>query len=375
LAISGYNAKVFDGTSLPRSGVFLHNSVDEDFFIPTRGANSGTRIEPLPGGAYTGDIDDVKYLRDKLFSALKIPQSYLSQGEGAGEGDQSLSQKDLRFARTIQRLQRAVVSELTKIGLVHLYVLGYRDSDLISFDLSLNNPSKIAELQELEEWRTKFDVASAATEGFFSRRWIAEKVFNLTEDEFLRNQREMFYDRALDAKLGSVSEGASAEGSVSDIGMTPDEELDAAEALGDDSGGSETGDEGSGAGDDDSMLLAAPGKRNEPYLTPGAKGKLYYPVKSDKRDMGARKRHFQSKWSKELAGSSNRNLFNGIVKGIVNEGTADKEAELLEESRQEDEIMTINFETKQLLEKLEAKFGEKTQEEVLSERSTNDGGK
>ena len=102
-----------------------------------------------------------------------------------------MAQKDIRFARTIQRLQRSVVSELEKVGIIHLYTLGYRGDDIISFDLALNNPSKLAELQELEHWKTKFDVASSATEGYFSRRWIAEHLFHLSEAEFLRNSREL----------------------------------------------------------------------------------------------------------------------------------------------------------------------------------------
>jgi len=94
-------------------------SIDEDYYIPVRGGQS-SRIENLPGGAFTGDIDDVNYLRDKLFSALKIPRSYLARGEGADEDKTTLAQKDIRFARTIQRLQRSVVSELEKICIVHL---------------------------------------------------------------------------------------------------------------------------------------------------------------------------------------------------------------------------------------------------------------
>ncbi len=90
----------------------------------------------MPGGKYTGDIDDVKYLRDKLFAALKVPHSYLTMGEGANEDKTTLAQKDIRFARTIQRLQRVVVSELEKIGIIHLYTLGYRDEDLVIFYLS-----------------------------------------------------------------------------------------------------------------------------------------------------------------------------------------------------------------------------------------------
>ena len=82
----------------------------EDYFIPIRGGTSTTDIQNLPGGTFTAQIEDVKYLRDKLFSALKVPQSYLSMGEGATEDKTTLAQKDIRFARTIQRLQRVLIS-------------------------------------------------------------------------------------------------------------------------------------------------------------------------------------------------------------------------------------------------------------------------
>jgi len=185
-------------------------SVEEDYYIPVRGGQS-SRVETLPGGTYTGDIDDVKYLRDKLFSALKVPASYLAQDKDAQEDKTTLSQKDIRFARTIQRLQRAVISELEKIGIVHLFTLGYRGADLLSFKLHLNNPSRLAELQELEHWKTKFDIAGSATEGFFSKRWISENLFNLPEDEMVRIQREMFHDRKFESALERSIEGAAGD--------------------------------------------------------------------------------------------------------------------------------------------------------------------
>jgi len=186
-------------------------SVEEDYFIPVRG-NSSTKIESVQGGKYTGDIDDVKYLRDKLFSALKVPAAYISSdGEKAMEDKTTLAQKDIRFARTIQRLQRSIITELEKIGIVHLYTLGYRDEDLVSFTCTLNNPSKIAEMQELEHWKTRFDIAGAATEGFFSKQWLAKTLFGMSDDEFIRNRREMFYDKKFEAALETAGEAEQAE--------------------------------------------------------------------------------------------------------------------------------------------------------------------
>ena len=263
-------------------------SVEEDYFIPVRGGES-SRIDTLPGGQFTGDIDDVKYLRDKMFSALKIPTAYLSSDSEASEDKTTLSQKDVRFSRTIQRLQRAVISELEKIGIVHLYTLGFRGDDLVSFKLSLNNPSKVAELQELEHWKTKFEIAGGATENFFSRRWIAQNLFSLSEEEFVRNQREMFHDRKYEAELNAAAEAAGEEaagGGMGDLGGDlggDDLGGDLGDDLGDDLGGDLGGDDlGGDEGGDEGPLLAAPGKRDDrdrrytkKSLTKKAKGKRH----------------------------------------------------------------------------------------------------
>lgn len=258
-------------------------SVEEDYYIPVRGGTQGTKIETLAGGQFTSQIEDVKYLREKLFSAIKIPQAYLVAGENA-EDRTSLSQKDIRFARTIQRLQKALVSELTKIGMVHLYTLGFRKSDLTGFKLKLNNPSRIAELQDLETMKTQFEVASSATEGFFSKRYIAERIFNISQEEFLRNQREMFFDRKFASLLDSSAAAASETeettvggGDLGGFGMeteTPGEEIPGEETP--EAGGEE-------AAPEEDILKVAPGKRDDSgntlTTTPASKGKMYRPKK------------------------------------------------------------------------------------------------
>jgi hypothetical protein len=131
----------------------------------------------------------------------------------------------------------------------------------------LNNPSKIAELQELEHWDKKFAVAGNATDGFFSKRWVAEHMLGISEDEFIRMQREMFYDSKFTASLESAGEAPEAGGEPGgDLDLGGDDaggDLD----LGGDEGGGDLdlgGDEGDKGGDDEEdVLLAAPGKRND----------------------------------------------------------------------------------------------------------------
>ena len=358
-------------------------SIEEDYFIPVR-PGSATEITNLAGGQNTTAIDDVKYLRDKLFSALKIPQAYLTMGEGASEDKTTLAQKDIRFARTIQRLQRVITSELEKIGIINLYTLGFRGDDLINFRIVLNNPSKIAELQEVEHWKAKFDIAAGATEGYFSRRWVAENIFGMSHEEFIRNQREMYYDRKHDAALQQVAEAAAAGetagvagggGAPADLGLDAGADAGApAEIPADDVGADPAADAGAGGGGDDSMLLAVPpGSRDAPRLTPGAKGKVYHPVKTDKRkSAGPRTRNYAAKRNAEKSSNTIRNVFPGaeintlpsIAKGIYEDEDSNY---TLKESAEEIKLFEVNDSLHSLIFDLETH-----QEKLLTEQDNED---
>ena len=234
-------------------------SLEEDYFIPMRGG-VGSDIKSLVGASSLNDIDDVKYLRDKLFAAIKIPQAYLTNLEGGDEDKGTLAQKDIRFARTIHRLQRSLVAELEKMAIVHLYTLGYRGEDLLSFKISLNNPSRLAELQQLEYMRTKFDTATGVPEGVYSKRWVAHNILGMSDSEFLRNQRETFYDR----KYQQALEGLAEEDLGGDEGLGGDMDL-GDEGLGGDMDLGDEGldDEAAGAAEEESPLLATPGRRDD----------------------------------------------------------------------------------------------------------------
>jgi len=349
-------------------------SIEEDYFIPIR-PGSATDIVSLAGASNITAIDDIKYLRDKLFSALKIPQSYLTMGEGAEEDKTTLAQKDVRFARTIQRLQRVIIAELTKIGIIHLYTLGFRGDDLLSFSLSLNNPSKIAELQEIEHWNQKFTIAAAATEGYFSRRWVADNIFGMSHDEFLRTQREMYYDRKHDASLQQVAEAAAAGetagalGGGMDMGGGMGADLGGGMDMGADLGGGEempAGEAEAGAGDDSALLAVPPGSRSSPRLTPGAKGKVYHPVHTDKRPAGARTRSTKSQFASEKGSATMRNILPGYADGLKSLGKGfvptaegmgiyeeDQSIYSLREETEEKKLFQINESVRTLIKDLE----------------------
>jgi hypothetical protein len=184
---------------------FNMQNMIEDFFLPVRGGESGTSIESLPGLSSEGQIEDIDYLKNKLFSALKIPKAFLGYDEGV-EGKATLAAEDVRFARTIERLQKIFVSELTKIAVVHLYTQGFKDEDLINFELSLTNPSLVYEKQKVETLNEKTSLASSLKElKLFSHRWIYENIFGLSQDEWSMEEEQVIEDLKQEFRKEQIS--------------------------------------------------------------------------------------------------------------------------------------------------------------------------
>jgi len=158
-------------------------SVTEDYYLPVRGGDSGTQIDTLPGLGNDGAIEDVEYLKNKMMAALKVPKAFLGYDENVGS-KATLAAEDVRFARTIERLQKIIVAELEKIAIVHLYTQGFDDAELINFELELTNPSMIHQQEKLELLTQKKDIANDLIENkLFSRQWIYDNIFELNDQE------------------------------------------------------------------------------------------------------------------------------------------------------------------------------------------------
>ena len=158
-------------------------NISEDFYIPVRGNDNSTKIETTKGLDYDGTTD-IEYLKNKMMAALKIPKPYLGYEEGI-EGKSTLAGMDVRFARTVERVQRIVESELTKIALVHLYSQGFTDEQLVDFSLELTTPSIIYEQEKIELFTAKTTVAGEMIDkGLFSKDWVYENVFGLSPDQY-----------------------------------------------------------------------------------------------------------------------------------------------------------------------------------------------
>lgn len=217
-------------------------SVDEDYFIPVRGGESGTKIDTLAGGQNAAAVEDVAYIQKKLFAALKIPRAYLGYDE-ALSSKATLAQEDIRFSRTINVIQKTMISELNKLAIIHLYANGFDSEDLQNFTLRLSNPSTVAQQQKLELWRAKFEIAGSAPEGQMSKEFIRKEIWGLNDEQCKEIDEQRLKEKIVDATIESAKPEEESGGGESGGTEGGEEE---------ESGGEEEGGEGEDlfAGDD-----------------------------------------------------------------------------------------------------------------------------
>lgn len=250
---------------------FRHNPLEtlEDYFIPVRGQESGTRIDTLSGGQHVSAIEDVEYIQKKLFAALKVPRAFLGYDE-ALSSKSTLAMEDIRFSRSVQHIQKVVLAELQKLAYIHLFMNGYDGDDMFDFELRLNNPSSVAQQQKLELYARKFEIVGNAlgvADGqVFSTPYLLREIMDMSDTQ----QRELADQVTADVQrrhaLSQLAEGETMEsaglgggggggfggGGGGDFGG--DDMPDDASDLPDDAGGGDGedaggGDEGGDAGD------------------------------------------------------------------------------------------------------------------------------
>jgi len=178
---------------------------DQDYFIPVRDPNAPSPIDTLPGATNLSEIADIQYLQKKLFTALRVPKPFLGFEEANGEG-KNLALQDIRFARTINRIQQAMLQELNKIAIIHLYILGLED-ELENFTLTLNNPSTQAEMLKIEQTQLKVtlykDAVSDAGNGFGAMSMTRGKkeILGMSEEEIRNDLEQQRLEKAAAAEM------------------------------------------------------------------------------------------------------------------------------------------------------------------------------
>lgn len=182
-------------------------NVTEDYFIPMR-ADRSSRIETLPGASNLGDIQDIEYLQDKLFASLQVPKNYLNYGESM-PGGSTLSQQDLRFARTINTIQQSILAEFKRIANIHLYFNGFKD-DIDNFTLTLTNPSTQQELLKLETMKARLEVFkemfSAEATSPVSYVWAMENILGFSKSEIKLILKQKKVEKKIFAEIDSAVE-------------------------------------------------------------------------------------------------------------------------------------------------------------------------
>ena len=187
---------------------FNQMAVDQDYFIPVRDPAQASPIDTLPGAANLGEIADIEYIQKKLLTALRVPKAFLGFEEPVG-GGKDLSLMDIRFARTINRIQKCMIAEMNKIAIIHLFLLGFED-ELSNFTLSLTNPSSQADLLKIDIWKEKillYKDAVAAIEGIapVSVSWAKKHVLGFSDEEIKLDLQQQRIEKAVGAELTNTA--------------------------------------------------------------------------------------------------------------------------------------------------------------------------
>jgi hypothetical protein len=184
---------------------FNQMAVDQDYFIPVRDPSTPSPIETLPGATNLSEIADIEYIQKKLLTALRVPKAFLGFEEVVGDG-KNLSLQDIRFARTINRIQKSMIQELNKVAIIHLFLLGFED-EIDNFTLGLTNPSTQADLLKIDVWKEKVllykDLVLDPGNGIAatSSTWAKKHIFNFSDDEIRTDLLQQRLERAIGEEL------------------------------------------------------------------------------------------------------------------------------------------------------------------------------
>ena len=187
---------------------FNQMAVDQDYFIPVRDPAQASPIETLPGAQNLAEIADIEYIQKKLLTALRVPKAFLGFEEVVGDG-KNLSLQDIRFARTINRIQKSMIAEMNKIAIIHLFLLGFED-ELSNFTLGLTNPSTQADLLKIDVWKEKvllYKDAVTAIEGIapVSVTWAKKHVLGFSDEEIKLDLQQQRIEKAVGAELTNTA--------------------------------------------------------------------------------------------------------------------------------------------------------------------------
>jgi hypothetical protein len=229
----------------PRNGQvdmrYNQMAVDQDYFVPVRDPGQTMPIETLPGAQNLGEIADIEYIQKKMLAALRIPKAFLGFEEVVGDG-KNLALMDIRFARTINKIQKSLIQELNKVALIHLYLLGMED-ELNNFTLSLTNPSSQSDLLKIEMWKEKITLYKDATSdqsqiGILpvSHTWAKKNILGFSDNEVVLDLQQQRLERAMGFELNNTQNVIKRSGVFDDVdakyGISEEEREKAMDAAG-----------------------------------------------------------------------------------------------------------------------------------------------
>ncbi len=285
------------GVTDPKNGQvdmrYNQMAVDQDYFIPVRDPAATNPIETLAGAQNLGEIADIEYIQKKMLSALRIPKAFLGFEEVVGDG-KNLALMDIRFARTINKIQKSLIQELNKIALIHLYLLGMED-ELNNFQLSLTNPSSQSDLLKIEQWKEKITLYKDATSdqsqiGILpvSHTWAKKNILGFSDNEVVLDLEQQRLERAIGFELTNTQNIIKRSGIFDEVDKRygiPEEERKKLEASGSSGGESPSGGGGEMGGSTPPAPPSGPGETLSEGPNDSKKNKILSMLGDDKSEL------------------------------------------------------------------------------------------
>jgi hypothetical protein len=193
------NKIVYDPTTGNIKDEKVHRNIMEDFWLPRREGGRGTEIDTLPGGSNLGEIEDVQYFQNKLYRALNIPMSRLTEADAFSVGRSSeITRDELKFQKFIDRCRNkfsTLFYEALKRQLILKKIIVPSDwvniREGIVVEYSRDN--YYAELKDGEILKERIEMVQMMDEYigmFWSKEWIRRNILKLTDDDIKQIARD-----------------------------------------------------------------------------------------------------------------------------------------------------------------------------------------
>lgn len=194
----------------------------DDIFLPVTGGKGDVKVEQIGGDIDIKAIVDIEWFLSKVFAGIKVPKAYLGFEEmmPGALGSTTLVRSDIRYARTIKKLQRAFLNGLKLLVKYHLECKYQKEISWEDIPLQLATISGAEESDRWEALKEKLEIANSIMSFVTENKGDVQLMARTLYDNFLDINYEGVTSKELfpDKKKGTVTSDEEAGGEFETAG-------------------------------------------------------------------------------------------------------------------------------------------------------------